>query len=366
MVLMHKHLEEPAPRPSAKNPQVPLALDKLTTQLMAKNRDQRPWDAQFVAHTLAELKEKVEREEAVPMVFGNTSANPMRAPGPAPLVSEAIVTRGPTEGGSSRARKTSKGKRRSSESEVSIPDARHHLETGLLVLALVVVVGLVGYLLWPPSAAYLYRKAAEGMAKPNRSDWVLAQEHYVSELERRFPEHPYQAEVQAWKDRILLDQAEGRERFLVNPNLLAVSKPKDETEAAFQRTYMSVAKDLSEDAPIVRDEAALRSWRGLAQVVEGRAADRMWWLLVNSKAEKLESDMKDRLDAVTAKLVEADVADRRGKFAEARRLRDEAIRDYGRYQSLQPLIQTARLKLEASSAAPEEPKKAIEPAPSAP
>src|SRR5215218_6696562 len=49
VVLMHCHLTQPAPRPSAKVAEIPVALDKLIVQLMAKDPADRPWDAAAVA-----------------------------------------------------------------------------------------------------------------------------------------------------------------------------------------------------------------------------------------------------------------------------------------------------------------------------
>ncbi len=79
MALMHKHIEEPPPRPSAKNPEIPLELDKLVVKLMAKDRDERPWDAQAVGVVLTDLRDKAARHEPVPMVYGNVPVNPPRA-----------------------------------------------------------------------------------------------------------------------------------------------------------------------------------------------------------------------------------------------------------------------------------------------
>src|SRR5262249_4035241 len=48
VVLMHCHLNEPAPRPSAKVQEIPRALDDLVVALMAKTPSDRPWDAAAV------------------------------------------------------------------------------------------------------------------------------------------------------------------------------------------------------------------------------------------------------------------------------------------------------------------------------
>src|SRR4051794_37677771 len=61
VIMMNHHLSQPPPRPSGKNPEMPLALDRLIVQLMAKDPPDRPWDAAAVAHVLTELKEKSDR-----------------------------------------------------------------------------------------------------------------------------------------------------------------------------------------------------------------------------------------------------------------------------------------------------------------
>ena len=61
VVLMHSHLNEPPPRPSARIHEIPEALDELIVNLMAKSPTDRPWDAAAVGMKLAELRDKVDR-----------------------------------------------------------------------------------------------------------------------------------------------------------------------------------------------------------------------------------------------------------------------------------------------------------------
>ncbi len=66
VVLMHCHLNEPPPRPSAKVPEIPKALDDLVVKLMAKAPADRPWDAAAVEHSLKELRDKARPGRADP------------------------------------------------------------------------------------------------------------------------------------------------------------------------------------------------------------------------------------------------------------------------------------------------------------
>src|SRR3954449_207539 len=69
VVLMHCHLNQPPPRPSAKVPEIPRALDDLIVNLMAKTPADRPWDAAAAGQKLTELRDKLEKGEKVAMVF---------------------------------------------------------------------------------------------------------------------------------------------------------------------------------------------------------------------------------------------------------------------------------------------------------
>ena len=55
VVLMHCHLNQPPPRPSAKVPEIPVALDDLILKLMAKSPADRPSDAAEASLVLTEL-----------------------------------------------------------------------------------------------------------------------------------------------------------------------------------------------------------------------------------------------------------------------------------------------------------------------
>src|SRR4051794_37833790 len=81
VVLMHLHLNEPPPRPSAKVAEIPRALDDLVISLMAKAPADRPWDAVAVTVSLTELRDKAERGQPIAMVWpspGSAGAKSLR------------------------------------------------------------------------------------------------------------------------------------------------------------------------------------------------------------------------------------------------------------------------------------------------
>lgn len=328
MILMHKHLDDPPPRPSERQPDIPLALDKLIVRLMAKNRDERPWDAVAARQSLVELREKLQRKEPVAKVFGEIEGvNPARLGTHTPSSAEAAP----------RSEKPRRKPRRPVEAGegLSIPKMRAWLETSGLALVLIAGVVLIAYSLWPPSAAYLHRQAAQAMTSKSRSDWVMARDRSMNELDRRFPGHPYADDLRQWRDRILLSYAADRARLLESPTLGPKAARGHEVETAYVTVYQSVTEDLHEN----RDADALARWKALAQALQTVGEDdRGWWLLARQRAETLEAEIAARRQTLAALLLQAESAARSGRDEEAARLRLQAREKYGAFQSVADLL----------------------------
>jgi len=337
VVLMHAHLNASVPRPSAKVTDIPLALDNLLVALMAKEPADRPWDAAAVGQSLGELKAKADRKEAVPLVFPKSGANPSRL-GSVSAPDSAIDgdTRSPAK---PKPRPKSKAK----DPRFEGPSR----STLGLAAGLVVLVGLAAYLLWPPSQKTLYQNAAAGMAGPNRVDWIRARDEHIAELDRRFPDHPYQAETRAWRDKIDLEMTRRRASILEKPNLGGLSEPKGEAEAMFVGVANACAGDVKEG----RDDQALGRWREMAGALKDRAEDRSWMLLAEERAAELVAAMTDRAQAVAGFLERADAHDRDGRPDRAIADRRDILQRYGKYTHLAPLLDRARAGVPASEGA---------------
>jgi eukaryotic-like serine/threonine-protein kinase len=83
VILMHRHLNDPVPRPSAKVAEIPAALDDLINTLLAKAPADRPWDAAAIGLALTELRDKADRGEPIAMVWppdGDKASQPTRGP----------------------------------------------------------------------------------------------------------------------------------------------------------------------------------------------------------------------------------------------------------------------------------------------
>jgi serine/threonine-protein kinase len=334
VVLMHCHLNEAPPRPSAGVHEIPKALDELIVTLMAKAPADRPWDAAAVAAKFTELFDKAAQGKPIPMVWpapGSAASAPSRA------------------GRSSRDQKRRKGSKsrsisslwfsrtgasKASESEPGGLISRSTLELGLLVLALVAIGSFIVYWILPPGQEYLYRHAEALMASDRRADWITARDDYLDELDRRFPANPYRAQSQTWRDKIVLDEAEGRAKIL-SSRIEILSEPKNNAERQFVMAHtLTTAASQRHD-----DLQAMRHWQELAQgLKEADPDERPWFLLAQKRAAAIENAVKDRRAIVEKQLAAADAAFRAGRLNEALLIRSKLVEEYSKYTDLADLF----------------------------
>ena len=348
VVMMNQHLNVKPPRASLKSPNMPRALDDLVLSLMAKDVTKRPWDAEKVRVDLEELAAKFDRGEDVPMVFSGGDPARLGDAGAATFGTVAAPTgdhlapesKGSGPAAPARAPRTTKPKK-SSGSSFSIlpadPRARQERLTTLgLVGLLVATAALIAFLLWPPGAKTLYRKAEALMASKQSSDWLRAETDYIAELDRRFPTK-YVEEKQAWRDRMGLEKATRRAAVLEKPNLGRLSEPKPGAEA----TYVIVYNEAAGAIKAGEDAQAARVWRDLAEVFlkSKETEDRPWGLLCLEREKDALEGIAKRRDSVDAMLASADRLVQDGKVADATRLREDVVRRFGHIRSLRAYIQ---------------------------
>ncbi len=343
VVLMHCHLNEPVPRPSAKVEEIPRALDDLVVSLMAKAPADRPWDAAAVGLVLTELRDKVARGESVPMVWpsaGSAAANPPRAG--APLGTGAAPRKKKARKNTVFATLTgtflTSRSRTLSDGDDGGDSRRALVETLLLLAALLAIGGLIVYLVWPPGQDYLYKHAEALMASSHRHDWMRARDEYIDALDRRFPNHPYREQTARWRDKILLNDAESRAVFLSGERLTPINEPKNNAEQLFRFTNELATKAAKQGD----DRAAWEAWKRMAASLKpDDQDDRMWYLLAVRRAEQLEAAMQERRKFVETQLRLADEALRAGRPNQAITIRSNLYEQYGGYTDLQDLLPKA-------------------------
>ncbi|WP_422926522.1 serine/threonine-protein kinase [Singulisphaera sp. PoT] len=337
VVLMHCHLNEPAPRPSAKVAEIPVALDKLIVQLLAKDPADRPWDAAAVALALTEIRDKASRGETVPMVWptdGDPTINPVRT-------------------GLEPTKKAKKPSTSKANKRIFVPE-RQHIEIGLLVLALVAMSGFLGYMLWPYSEEYLYSQANILMASEHRSDWERAREKYLDTLDRRFPESKYRSTVQSWRDRIELSRAIDRAVYLETPHPTPINKTQNVGEDSYVQ-YFSLASEASKRHD---DLLAIHYWDQMSANLKDKEFDpeiRRWYLLAQKRSEDLKSAVEQRRRLVTSLLEQLAKARTMNRATEVANIANSIMTRYGDYTDLTDVLSEAGLTLPSPEAAVPEP-----------
>ncbi len=330
VVLMHCHLNETPPRPSAKIQEIPRALDDLVLALMAKAPPDRPWDAAAVGMVLSELKAKADRGETIPMVW---SASKPKS-GEPPKAKSRGETAAKTRAKEAKAKTSSarKSTRTMSDKDVTgVALTRARLETALLVTALLAIGGFIGYWVWPPSAGYLYRKAEALMASTRRTDWMTARDDYLDPLDSRFPDNPYHEQTQKWRDKILLAVAEGRSKILTSPVKTTFSEPANDVERQYviAQTLASRASERGDDL------GAIKYWGEYGGVLKADDPDqRPWRLLAQKEIDALKNTIEDRRQAVARQIASAEAAIQAGKMSEAEAIRGQLIKQYSRFTDL--------------------------------
>ena len=331
VVLMHAHINQEVPRPSAKVEVIPKALDDLVVSLMAKNPADRPWDATLVAQNLRAIMEKADRKEPVAMVHpeaGTLGSMPTRAG--ATLQTESGI-RPP-----SKKKKIKKAAKR-----------RELLGTIGLGAGLIAGLGLAAYLVWPPGESYLYHHAATLMESSDQTDWIKAREQYIEPLDRRFPKHTHHDETEAWRDKLDLREVTRRAEILEKPNLAAFSKPKTEAEALYANSFAEANAALK----LHHDPDAEQIWRTMARQLAGEGrANRGWILLATGKANELAQTIATRHATVAGLLQKATLPDLLASNETARKYSQEVLKDlidrYGAFPDVAGLVDAAKAMLD--------------------
>jgi predicted Ser/Thr protein kinase len=347
VVLMHCHLNEPPPRPSAKISEIPKKLDELVVSLMAKSPTDRPWDAAAVGVKLTELRDRAERGDSIAMVWPSPGGDSAR-PSPAAGASAALGSAAAPEKSRKKSRKSGAtggtarsaiGGRTGSDSDLRYSWLnRSTIEITLLTLALLAIGGFIAYWVWPPSADYLFKQAEVLMASSRRADRFTARDEYIKELDRRFPTSPYREQTRKWLDQILLEDAENRAKVLASGAKTSFSEPANDAERKFV-----IAHELALVASELKDDlTAIRQWQEFARQVNPDDFDeRQWHLLALHRANQLENAIKDRRQYIEKQIELANIADRTGRHDEALMIKSKLVEQFSRFTDLVDIFGSA-------------------------
>jgi serine/threonine-protein kinase len=195
------HVQGSFERPSRLVPEIPKWLDTLVCQLLEKDPEKRPFDADTVSNALAQVLEKVEAMQSagVDAVRGRTASR--------------LAGESPPDDSDRAAAQTllAGGKRKRKKKVVKEPFYRHAWFQAVGIVGLLAALGLVLYLLLkPPSADTLYKRIEILMASKNPADHKKAFDGPIQEYLRRYRTRrdDRTKQVEAWDDQIGVRQAE--------------------------------------------------------------------------------------------------------------------------------------------------------------
>jgi hypothetical protein len=253
--LLHKHRFARFDPPRRYLPDLPYELDEVICQLLEKEPEKRPPDAQVLRRQLLHIKEKLERKSEKTMLAaapaetvaeGRSEAlDPERLPGPATLMSQlmrAEVAR--------RKQGTWLGRL-----------FQHPL---VLLLALGLCLGVLIWTFWPPSAAWLFEHGARLMESEDPHQWERAWQEYLLPLQERYPDHPYQKEVEEFRQRLEKARAEREhplitegERFYLRGEQLRQQGDWEQARQVWAALIAAFAEVPAEQVWVERARAAL-------------------------------------------------------------------------------------------------------------
>lgn len=312
--MLFQHLEEPAPRVASLVLDCPVWLDLLIGQLLEKDPLKRPHDAAAVAQALGEARQKAATGAGVAGQAVEGRPSKIRVP------------REKTETQEVRKLLGRKKKRKKQKSPF-------YERAWFLAACLLLVVGTVGWLAWPPGEEVLFAKAEQLMA--DQSKWKQARDSYIEPLLARFPESRHAAQARAWIDQMEMAAAEKR--------LVAHEKfGKYDTEA--ERLYAD-ARRYEQFGDRV---TALEKYQSIPQLIEGQGKERPFVKLAERRASELLSQtdaLGDRLALVEGRLDDADRFDAEGRRMEARKIWNSIVTLYGDNRELQSQVERAQQRL---------------------
>jgi hypothetical protein len=287
--LLHKHRYAQFDKPGRLLPELPYEIDEIVCQLLEKDPGKRPPDGLVLSKQLDAVRRKLDRKMQQTQAGESTAAtvaeqrvadfDPSPSPGPATLMSKLM-------------------REELHRQKYGGPVAQFFNRPLVLVTLFLLCAGAIAWAFWPLDQETLYERGSALMASSRLSDMKEAWREYLGPLEERFPGHPYQDEVAAFKAK--LDAA-------LNP-----------TPSEAQRFYQMGDRLRKEG----NDAAALRVWRNLIAAFDGLEAEQAWVRQAHAGLAEVEKNagMVERLKQVQPALDRAAMLAKEGRGEDAERV----------------------------------------------
>lgn len=312
--MLFGHLNQQPPKVREFAISCPLQLEEVIDRLLAKDPEDRYFDALAVQVALDEAKQKIiEQESFVKQTLQG-----------------GVTTAAATMDGKTihqLVRGKPKKKRRK-----SVP---FYERAWFLVLCLFMVIGAVTWLMWPPSEGELYAQASVLMKSDDDTDWFAARDKYLLPLVERFPEGKHIKEVRSWLDKIELHQIEEQAENRVRRN------QQGRTEE--ERLLMDAIKAEADDKII-----AIGKYHTMFRLVAGDPKTEAYGRIARTRAARLESQIgsNEKASLVTRALRRAEREWEAGRVGNARGIWNGIVETYGNSSELAPHVRFAIARLE--------------------
>ncbi len=283
--LLHKHRYGQFDRPLKFVPDLPVEIDEMVCNLLEKDPDKRPRDAQIFLKQLETIERKLKRQG------DRTSTDNKDIVTKAENRTDKISANGATFANGRVGKATEKYDRGSALSRF----LHHPL---VLVTILLLCIATLVWRFLPLSEEQLFERGKEQMEKGTLFDMTRAWTDYLEPLEKNHPDHAYKDEV-----------AEFRRRW---------EAAKSPTPSEAQRFYQQ-----GELLQKQGDSAgAQRVWTNLIAAFGEVQAEKAWVQRAERALDeaKKSSQNQERFKSVKSALQRADDLRREGKLADAERI----------------------------------------------
>jgi eukaryotic-like serine/threonine-protein kinase len=308
--MLFAHLEQEPPRITGLALDCPIWLENLVLKLLEKDPEERYYDALALQVALDEVGEKV---AACKSVAQQTVAGGGNG---ATVKDDASLRQALT--GKKKKKKKKKG-----------PFYERAL---FLVGCLLVVVGVITWFSWPLNDEQVFARAEKLMKSSDPIDWTTAREKYLDRLLKG----PHAAQAREYIDQIDMDLADRQAMFDMKLN-----RTRSEAERLYIEAYrFEQFKDRI---------TALLKYRGMAELLKDRDADRSYLNLARKKISEIEASggqQGDVVSLVNDNLKRADELDSKGERLDAQNIWNGVITLYGSNEELQQQVKYARARLQ--------------------
>lgn len=310
--LLFKHLDEAPPSVRDFNLDVPVWLSKLIDELLAKDPEDRPFDALAVQVRLEEVTRKVTEQEA--KLKASTQGG----------VSEL------TQAYEKKTKALKKKQKKQQAEAVQTPFyERAWFLGGILAVVLVLVAAFV---INSRSESTLFARAEKFMNSSEPNDWVHA-ERDLRTLLGRYPQGTHTQQAGLWLDQIEMHRAERR----VETNIRFGREPTTEAERLYveAQQYEKFGDRLT----------ALDKYEALPKVISASEETRPFLNLARRQAEKIKHSVggeTDRTAFIRNQLEQAEQLYLEGKKLLAREKWQAIIQLYGNSSEFDVFTSQAR------------------------